>query len=452
MSTALVDRIRIKLEGGGHGALAARIFGSGLTAVVIKIAAAGFGYLMFVVLARLLNQAEYGKFAFAFNLAIVLSTVAGLGATTAIMRFWPEYTVKGQAALARGALNGGARWTFLASGAAGLAVAASPLLLAWFRLPGQGMHLFMAGLLVPGFALSEYASAALRAHGITLWSLAPRDVFWRASVPLVAAIAAWRGLALDAASVLFIAAGLLLAITALQTVYALRVFGPARKVENDWPAWRRASGYMWGAAVLYVLVQQFDVVIAGFVLSPVETGSYFAAQKTAALLTLMLVAGNLVAAPLISAYYHKGDAGGLQRLCGYLAIGIAIPTVLGLGFVVIAGHWLLGLFDASFAEAYPILLILAAAATFDSLAGPTSYFLQMSGRESFYLKVMAITYVGVVALQFLLAPRFGALGIALPTAVGVIAWNAITVLKLRRETGVDPSVFGLFFKPSPGAR
>jgi O-antigen/teichoic acid export membrane protein len=184
-------------------------------------------------------------------------------------------------------------------------------------------------------------------------------------------------------------------------------------------------------------------VIAGFYLSGAETGAYFAAQKTASLLTLFLIAGNLVGAPMISSYYHAKDLAGLQRLCALLAIGIAVPTALGFVFVLAFGNGLLGLFDPAFQSAYPVLLILAAAAAFDSLAGPTAYFLQMSGRESTYLKIMAATYAGVLALQLVLTPSWGALGIALPTALGVIVWNALAVIILRRQTGVDPSVFGL---------
>jgi O-antigen/teichoic acid export membrane protein len=432
----------MRLMESGHGALAARLFGPGLVALLIKVATAGLSYLMFVVLARLLSHAEYGKFAFSFNLGISLAAVAGLGATTAILRFWPQYTVTGRPDLARGALTAGTRWTLYASLAAGVAIAGlSPLAASLFQ-DGTAAHLAMAGLLVPAFALSEYAAAALRAHGITFWSLAPRDVVWRGGVPALAAVVAWRGGSMDAAQALLLAAGLLMAITALQALYALRVFDLRGPVATDWAAWRRAAAPMWGSAVLYALVQQFDVVISGLFLTPAETGAYFAAQKTASLLGLLLIAGNLVSAPMISAQYHAGDHKGLRQLCALMAAGIAVPTIAGFGVMALAGPQLLSIFDPSFTAAYPILLILAAGATFDAAAGNTGYFLQMSGNERSYLKIMAITYVGVVALQVLLAPRWGAFGIAIPTALGVIVWNAWAVVVLRRATGIDPSAVG----------
>ncbi len=440
--TALIQRLRGRLEQSGHGELAARVFGSGFAAVMVKIAAAGFGYLMFVVMAKLLSPDEYGKFAFGFNLSIVIGTIAGLGATTAIMRFWPEYDVKGETALAYGALKAGTFWVAVASAISGLAVIVMAPLLAGLTASEDTTHIMMTGLLGPAIAFSEYAAAVLRAKGLTFWSLAPRDVLWRAGFPALAVFAAWSAGTLDAGTAMFLGAGLLLSITALQGLYALRQFGKGPPPQYDWPLWRKATSAMWGASILFALVQQFDVVIAAMFLSPAETGAYFAAQKTASLLTLFLIAGNLVGAPMIAGRFHAKDWAGLQRLCAMLSIGIAVPTAAGMIFVAAFGHELLGLFDPSFEAAYPILIILAAAAAFDALAGPTGYFLQMSGHEAIYLKIMALTYAGVIALQFSLAPHFGAIGIALPTALGVIVWNAFSIIYLRRHTGVDPSILG----------
>ncbi len=118
--------------------------------------------------------------------------------------------------------------------------------------------------------------------------------------------------------------------------------------QYDWPQWRRARRQCGVSAILFALVQQFDVVIAGLYLPAAETGAYFAAQKTASLLTLFLIAGNLVGAPMISSYYHAKDQAGLQRLCAFLTVGHSDSHGMGFLFVLAFGHGLLGLFDPSF--------------------------------------------------------------------------------------------------------
>ena len=442
MTALIFNRLRTRVADHGQNGLAARLLGPGLLALVIKVAPAGLSYAMFVVLAKLMSHDDYGKFAFSFNLSVTLAAVAGLGATTAIMRFWPQYTVTRKPELARGALLGGARWTLAASILTGALVALSSPLFGQAFADGGYAHVAASALLIPGFALSEYAAAALRAHGFTLWSLAPRDIFWRGGVPACAAILAWAKGGLTSAEALLLAGAILLLVAGIQAIYARRVFPLDGPAQSDWPLWRNAAAPMWGSAVLFAMVQQFDVVIAGFFLPQSETGAYFAAQKTASLLSLLLIAGNLVSAPMISAHFHSGDHKGLRQLCALLATGIAMPTLAGLAVMAATGQHLLAIFDPSFASAYPVLLILAGAATFDAIAGPTGYFLQMSGHEKTYLKIMSLTYLGVVALQFALAPHFGSLGIAIPTALAVIVWNACAVAVLRRKVGIDPSAIG----------
>ena len=77
------------------------------------------------------------------------------------------------------------------------------------------------------------------------------------------------------------------------------------------------------------MIQQFDVVIVGSLLSKAEAGSYFAAQKSAQLLSIVLIAGGLATAPHMSALYHAGKLIELQALCRKLAIAIAAPCKFG---------------------------------------------------------------------------------------------------------------------------
>jgi O-antigen/teichoic acid export membrane protein len=185
------------------------------------------------------------------------------------------------------------------------------------------------------------------------------------------------------------------------------------------------------------------VVILGLFLSPEDSGSYFAALRTAGLLSLLLIAGNMVSAPLIAKYYHNGDRVMLQKLVRLLTAGIAIPTLAGLLFLALIGGWLLRLFDPSFISAYPILLILGIGFTFDAAAGPTGYMLQMVGKENAYLKIMACAYALTLGLQCIFIPLFGAYGAAIPNALGLILANIFIIRTVKRELGIDPSLIGL---------
>jgi O-antigen/teichoic acid export membrane protein len=224
--------------------------------------------------------------------------------------------------------------------------------------------------------------------------------------------------------------------------------GNAREVPAEIRCkWVKALWPLWGGGVLFAMVQQFDVVVVGLFLAPEQSGSYFAALRTASLLGLTLIAGSMVGAPLIARYHHAGSRAELMRLCRVLSVCIALPTLSGLIFLLAAGRWLLAIFDASFADAYPLLVILAAAYAFAALCGPTAVFLQMIGRERDHLKMMALCYAATLAAQCLLAPFLGSLGVALPNLLGMIGQNLWALRLLRSELALDCSIFGLLCKP-----
>jgi O-antigen/teichoic acid export membrane protein len=162
------------------------------------------------------------------------------------------------------------------------------------------------------------------------------------------------------------------------------------------------------------------------------------------LLSLVPIAVNIVSAPIISSLYHSGDTEGLRRLCVWMALALTIPTGFGFLFLVFAGEQLLALFDPAFAASQPILLILGFAALIAAAAGPTAYFMQMTGSERQLLRIMVVTYAMTLALQILLGIRFGAVGIALATLFGAAIGNIWAVMVIRRQSGTDTSILSVF--------
>jgi O-antigen/teichoic acid export membrane protein len=422
------------------------VIAHGTSALLIKLAAAALSFLMFVVIANSMSPSEYGKFAFGFSLAIALSTIAGLGLGTAVLRFLPQYAGTGERGLARGFILAAGKASIIVPVLTGIALALGIKIYTRYWPDSDLDFIFMTALLIPVMTASEFVACALRAHGLTIASMAPRDIVWRAAVAGLAFLAIHFGFQLDSGGMLLLASLTLLAILIGQLFYARFSMGQAfvgKSSQQDYPLWIKTLLPMWGAASLYALVQQFDVVILGLFLSPEDSGSYFAALRTAGLLSLLLIAGNMVSAPLIAKYYHNGDRAMLQKLVRLLTAGIAIPTLAGLLFLALIGGWLLRLFDPSFISAYPILLILGVGFTFDAAAGPTGYMLQMVGKENAYLRIMACAYAFTLGLQCIFIPLFGAYGAAIPNALGLILANIFIIRTVKRELGIDPSLIGL---------
>lgn len=70
--------------------LAGLAFGAGI-AFFLQISSTGLGYVSQILFARWLGPGEYGAYAYALSWAQLLSIISGLGLTTAVLRFIPQY-------------------------------------------------------------------------------------------------------------------------------------------------------------------------------------------------------------------------------------------------------------------------------------------------------------------------------------------------------------------------
>lgn len=192
-----------------------------LVSLVIKVATAGLTYAMYVLLSRSMGATEYGLFASGLSLATVLAILASVGQQTAILRFWPEETGRGDMAKAHQALGAGSALTV----GAGLGIG---LVLAIFALAGMALgygataHLIAAATLILPMALAEYWSSALRAQGSVWIALTPRDILWRLVTPLVVLALAMADISLSGWAALVLTALLLAVALALQYGLARR--------------------------------------------------------------------------------------------------------------------------------------------------------------------------------------------------------------------------------------
>jgi O-antigen/teichoic acid export membrane protein len=423
------------------------IVGHGLISLTIKLFGAVLAYAMVVAFARFLTTEEYGRFAFGMNLAIIVAAIGSFGFSTGIMRYWPKYTVSKDFDGARGVVRLGYQ-ACMVGGFVMLCIAMIGSVLAFvFQSKNQFTEFAAIGFLGWLIGIGDYSSNLLRAQGNTIVSMLPRDVLWRIFSVAIAGLIIWLGFTISGPTALMVCAVVLFALTVWQvtTVQKNMSVIAGQTSRNDWKKLRQSFVPFWASSVIFAMIQQFDVVIIGSLLGNAEAGAYFAAQKTALLLSLVLIAAGLATAPTMAALFHSGKRDELQRLCRNLAIVIATLSLIGFLFLVLLGHQLLGLFDQQFVSAYPILLIIGVGCLIDAVSGPSAYLMQMTSFERPYLRVMIVCYIFVVAAQFILIPRYGSFGAALASTGGVVLWNVWSIFILRNKAGLDPSLLSIFF-------
>lgn len=214
-------------------------------------------------------------------------------------------------------------------------------------------------------------------------------------------------------------------------------------LETDRGRWARESVGLWAVTILRAAGPNLSVVIVGLMLPPEQTGMFFAALKTATLLSLPLVAGGIVGAPLISRHYGAGQIDEVQKILSYMVIGITIPVLAGLLLIVLFGDWILGFFGPDFIAAHSVMTLIAVGMLVGALSGPTGIIMNMTGHHKQYLEIMIVTQVVALAILPFATYFFGMMGAAAAIVAGMVSWNIWVWRWSRKNISIDPTIYGV---------
>ena len=153
-------------------------------------------------------------------------------------------------------------------------------------------------------------------------------------------------------------------------------------------------------------------------------------------LAALSVAGDVVS-PRIAALQAVGDKPGLTRLVHRIALAnwaIALPIFLVL---LLAGHWLLGIYGRPFTEAYPVLWRLALSQLISAtVGGMGGTILAMTGNQGRAAPLIMSSAVLNLALTLWWTPIYGPVGAATATLTAVLFRAACVVYLVRRRLNV----------------
>lgn len=427
-----------------------------LASLAIKVATAGLTYLMFVLMSRTMTALDYGLFAFGFSLATILAIGASMGQQTAILRFWPEDTARGDEEAARTDVRAGWALTLMSGTALGIGLVLAAALIGLIRGDvGAEAHLMAAALLILPMGAAEYGSSALRAQGSVWTALAPRDIFWRAVLPLSVIGLFVFGLPLSGWQALILAAVLLGLALLLQDLSA-RARGydttiSFQGLRGYWRARGKASRWFLAGTVVDSAALNLDIVLIGLFVAAQSAGLYFNAFRTAGLLTLFMWAITLVVAPMIARTYHAGDMRKAQALATFCAWSGFVFSLGVFALYVFFGGLILSLFGDGYSDGYVVLVLLSIGLLADAATGPSRIVMNMTGHERQYVLIFGSIIGAGLLIQILVIPVFGVVAAAaVNAATRIIAQIAIAVWS-RRHIGIDTSLLGIFRLLGPHA-
>lgn len=196
-----------------------------------------------------------------------------------------------------------------------------------------------------------------------------------------------------------------------------------------WPLWIQEAGIL--------VLSQADLWIVAAVLGATDAAYYGAALRALAIVSFPLVIANSVLPPLISELYERRELPRLERMLRTTATVTGIPSLLIVGAFVVGGERLLSLiFGATYAAAWPALVLLSVGQFVNVWVGSCAMTLVMAGRERLVM-VLSLSSAGLmVAMALLIAPHWGAPGVACAASTALAVKNIVAWQLARRLLGV----------------
>ncbi len=429
-------RTRIKHWLAGEHALTQRVAG---TAFMIRVASAAIIFLSQVLLARWMGDSEFGTYAYIWTWLMLVGELVHLGMPLTAQRFIPQYTHARAFGLLRGYLAG-SRWITFAAGTAAALIGALIVHAAAASLDSNVIvPFYLICIALPFYASTFMFDAMARSYNWINVALLPPYIV--RPLLLIAGVAAARvaGFAVDATTV---TAALALAtwLCALSQLLMVErrlgtVVPPGRKAYDTrlWLGTALPIVLVWG---MYTLLTSTDVLVLKAFRPAGEVAHYYAAAKTLALISIIQYAVAAAAAHHFTAYHVAGDRAGLVAFAAGTVRWVFWPSLACCLLMLLLGKPILALFGSGFRDGYPVIVLLAVGQLARASVGPAERLLNMLGQQ----RTCAIAYAAAFAVNllgcFMLAPKFGGVGVASATACAFVVESALLFLIARRRLGL----------------
>jgi O-antigen/teichoic acid export membrane protein len=406
----------------------------------LRVAGAGFSFIINLLLARLLGVAGYGAYSYAIAWIGLLAVPALFGLERLLIREIAVYRVQAAWDLMRGLLLWADRTVLKVS--LGLGLAASGLI--WILADRLGYQmatvLWLGFLMLPFVTLVRLRQASLHGLNQVVLSLFPEYLIRPLLLTVLLGSAyfflrddlkpQWA-LGLHTTTVV---------VSLLIGTYLLHKMLPelARDVSPNYQigAWTRSALPMVLISGMNEINNRIDTIMLGVMKEAEAVGIYNVANRGAQFILLIQTAVDLALAPTIAGLHAAGKMARLQNvITKSTQVVLLLSLSVGIGLVAFGERFLL-LFGSMFVQGHTALAILAAGCVVSNAAGLAAVMLVMTGHERDAALSIGTSVVLNVILNMALIPLWSVEGAATATSISMMARNILMVLLVYRRVGI----------------
>lgn len=410
--------------------LAERLVRGGGWALLARVVGLPVGLLQAMLLTRILTPAEVGAYFLAISLIGLLAILAQGGMSRPMVKMVASALATDRPLAARHAVRVALLATLAGGGLLALALAAGMgQWLAAMLENGEALRgvLPIIAAMVLAFALIDVVAEILRGfHDLRAASAFGDYLAQRAALMLVLGTIWLAGWPADLTTVL--AAALAAAVLMLSLALG-QLRRQMARIGRHGARWR--TGEVLGHGLPFLLMRLnfwfsagADLWVLGMFRPPEEVAIYGAASRLAVIVGTPLAVSNAVLAPVIAELHSRGERARLERVMRAAAsLGVLPALVLAALFFALGDRILSIAFTEAYAEGRLVVVILAIGHLVSVLFGSCALALTMTGHQRDVVVVSALAGLVTVVAFFLVAPAYGAPGIALVAALALTFYN-----------------------------
>lgn len=203
---------------------------------------------------------------------------------------------------------------------------------------------------------------------------------------------------------------------------------------------------MFLTSLMQIVISETDTVMLGIMTESSDVGVYSIAFKLAAFTSFFLGIVNSLVAPKFSQLFHQGEFKQLEELAKNTARTMVLLTFPIVVIFILFGSYLLGVFGDEFSQGYLTFVFIVIGQLVNVMAGSVGFFLNMTGHQVNFNKIVSAGAGLNIVLNYLLIPQFGIEGAAIASMLSLTFWNISAAVYTKRKFGFHVGYFPSFGK------
>ncbi|WP_282026230.1 oligosaccharide flippase family protein [Limimaricola cinnabarinus] len=424
----------------------AEIIHGAISALFLRGFGATLGFILSVILGRLLGAEGLGIYFLALSAASLASIIVRLGLDNAVLKFVAAEEARDDRAAANSVLTSSLRIVFwIAAPTTIIICITSPYIAKWvFSTEEMTSDLFWMSLSILSFSSQMIISQALK--GIR--SISHAMIVAGVLHPLIAIAIVWPAVHIfgqQGGSLTYFISTTLTALIGWRLWQKNIGSVPLAKK----PIYPRQKLLKSSKSLLTMMIVNgwvipwAPLVLLGAWSSPEESGLFAASVRAVTIISLLLTAVNAAIAPHFSALYAKKEHSKLESTAGEFAFLVTAAAVPFLALVIMKAEWLMHLFGAEFQDGAAALRILALGQVANVAAGSVGFLLIMTGNEDAARNNAILSAALLVVTGLIMIPEFGANGAAYAAVAAIVSANILNSMSAWRRLKILPLTYGV---------